>query len=148
MILPFKIQFERVILTNIDKLELLSIIRGNLIQQGIVSEKIEFIDTNGLIFKNGFMTHNIFHAVEKGKFEMEYLSANLKLTYSIFTMRYNFILFFISSAIAFWKSNFISKWYLAVLLYLLIIWVGTVIANRYFFNKVVSALENFHTKHI
>jgi len=141
MIFPFNGKFKKIISSNKDFDQIVGVINGALFEERGKNQKPPVLDGNCLVFANSFMTRSIFHAIQKGKFCI-ILNGNDKILTYKFYMYYFFIIYIlIGSFIAFLNKPIISKGYLALYIYLLLIWVASVISQKLFFNRIVKSLS-------
>jgi len=141
MFFPFTITFKK-------ELSVVSTINGKEILQKIselkkfkcVASTIDMSPTeNSFTFKPNFLSHDEFHAIQKGKVSI-YSTNSLLLTYTIYTLRF-FLIFLVLPTIllALFGGFYKMGWVVGV--YNLMIWIGTFVNQKLLFNGIVKKIQ-------
>jgi hypothetical protein len=139
-IFPFVIKYEKEIPSTAYLQNILLVIENGIDEERGKYYKEPIIENNCLIFTNYFMSRSIFHAINKGKFTIILNNNTVKLTYRFFMYRFFLIYIIGGTLLAIFNKSIISSFYLSCWLYILMIWIGSVISNKLFFNRIVKKI--------
>jgi hypothetical protein len=136
---PFKIKYEKEIFTSEDLEKIFGTIKAIIIEESPREIKI-IVNDNSLIYKVGFIK-NIFFCVEKGIFKVNYDEPSVKLIYNIYTLRFFLVTSLLFSLIQIGFNRPYMSWYFGLFVVELMLWLGTVISHKFFFDRIVKRLE-------
>jgi hypothetical protein len=140
-IFPFEINYEKEVPSTRDLENIMLVIKTLLHDEGATTNVAPIIEKNGLIFKNGFMSRNIFQAINKGKFTVLLNNSTIKLTYRFYMWRFFLIYIIGATLLAIFNKAIISSFYLSCWIYISMIWIGSLISNKLFFNRIIKKIK-------
>ena len=132
-IFPFEINDEKEVPSTRDLENIMLIIKTLLHEEGATPYVAPIIEKNSLIFKNGFMSRNIFQAINKGKFTVLLNNSTIKLIYRFYMWRFFLIYIIGATLLAIFYKAIICPFYLSCWIYISMIWIGSLVSNKLFF---------------
>ncbi len=143
MIFPFKIRYKRKLNLQIDenifgKLETMKSYIDNE-KLGNVGEIN--VEGNCLLFKSRFRYADLFMAVKKGNICIQKDEHGFVIIYTINIFRFFLIYCTVFTLVAFILGELPGPWYYSTLVVGTMLWLGTVISQKIFFNKMVKDLK-------
>jgi hypothetical protein len=99
------------------------------------------IENDIIIYKNSIWSRSSFHAIDGGSFRIVSKGGKSILEYSFFMYWYYLIFFLFVLILAIFNpasAKVVERFFV---IYLFMIWVGSLITQRLFFNKIVRKLQ-------